>query len=695
MDQDPTQRFEPPVPSEPGSGVPARPIPPAPPAPPQAPPIMGASVSYGSPERPSVVPAGSYGSPAPTRLDVPVAPVGGARRRRNPLRYAVALLIVALVVAGGLGATLLLTGSSGGASALAGYAPADTQLYAEARLDLPGTQRAEVAKTLAAFPGFADQAALTTKLGEVYDRILRAATRDKHDYQTEIAPWFGGQLAVAQGPQSLAALDVLGGGAAKATPSATADPTASLPACTGGESIPPSPAASGGPGIAAASFRYLVLADITDAVKASAWVGSILSESGATTVDRTCDGVAVHVVKSTAAYGMPDMGWAILADKVLVAGDVPSIRLAIATKGATGLSTDASFQKAVTALPGDHLGFYYQDLRAMLEAQGKGLAALGNGSSAGETERVAAMAAAYGVVSGLVPDWVAGDLKAANGNVVVDTAQPRMDFQPATNRASDLAALAPADTIALMDTHDLGKMLSQVKAKFGADPKLQPYVKQLDSALNLLGGFSGSIGWIGDAGFAITRDGSRVSGGVLIRPDDATAATRLFTQLRGFIDLAGSGSGIKATDADYKGVKISTLDLSALAPALESSMGASGVGVPSDLKLVYAATDKVVVLTLDPSFAKAVVDASQGGDSLAKNARFSSLLGQAGASNAGMLWLDITATRELAEGMLPAAQRTQYDADVRPYLLPFDALVSATVVDGDLLRGTMILSVNH
>ena len=758
MDQDPTQPFEPPaepvvpgqpqptesVTAQPAPAAPAapaqpatpsstaaepspwaRPVAPAPVAPvqdplppaspwstapgsavqPPAPPAQygapgpaqpyGAGSSFGAPARPSVGPATSYGgSVPPTGLDVSIAPVAGRPRRRNPLRYVVAALVVVLVVASGIGATMLLTGSSGGSSALAGYAPADSILYAEGRLDLPGSQRAAVAKALAALPGFADQAALNAKLGELFDRVMRAATSNKHDYQTEIAPWFGGQIAVAQGPQAGFAGMTPFPGMSPAAPSPTISPTASLPACTGGDTATPqaSPSTASGLGAMSVSIRALVLANVTDTAKAGAWVNSILGDTSAKTTDRTCDGVVVHVVQTPSGYtGAPDAGWAILGDKVLAIGDLASIRLAIATKGTAGLSGVAAFQKATASLPGDHVGMLYESVQAMFKAQLDGLA---RAAGAG-TGDAADAAAAFSVLADLMPEWVAGDLKASNGNFVLDTVQPKTDYQSATNRTSDLAGLAPANTIALLDTHDLGKMLGSLKDKFAANPKLATYVKQLDDALNLAGGFSGTIGWIGDAGFAVTRDGSKVSGGIVIRPDDAGAATRLVTQLRALADLGGASSGLAFKDDVYKGVKISSLDLSAMAPLLESSMGSSGMAIPSNLQFVYAVTDKVVVLTLDSSFARAVIDASQGGDSLAKNTRFSSLLNQAGAQNAGLAWLDLTATRELVEGILPASERIKYETDVRPYLLPFDALVTVNVVDGDLLRGTMTLAIKH
>ena len=686
-DQDPTQPFDAP---QPGADVTAQPAP-APAAPPAAPMYAQQPPAQQPPANAWAAPPATYGAAVPPPgLDVPMAPVASKPARRNPVRWIAAVLVVALVVVAGLGATLLLTSSTSGTSTVLGYVPADTTTYAEARLDLPGNQRAELAKTLSAFPGFADQAAMNTKLGELMDRVVKSATNGKHDYQTDIAPWFGGQIAVAQGPQDLSGLM---NPLASAAPSSTAGPTTGLPACTGGAAATPSPTASGDTSsypVGALNARYLGLASVSDAKKAEAWVGSALTDMAVKTSDRTCDGVVVHVVQqSSDSYILSlEMGWAILDGKVLVAGDLDSIRLAIATKGTTGLGATANFQKAVGALKGDHLGLVYEALRATYTAQ---LDAI----KASDTDGTAT--AALSVLASLVPEYVAFDLKAADGNFVSASVEAAPDISPTTNRTSDLAALSPPTTIAMLDSHDVGKVLTAVRAKFAAEPKLEQYVKQLDTALGLAGGWDSTIGWIGDAGFAVTRDGNNVSGGILIRPEDASAASHLFTQLRSLADLSGVTSGVKITDETYKGATITTVDLSSLAPLLESSAGASlgGMTIPSDLKFVYAVTDKVVLMTLDTGFAKAVIDASQGGDSLAKNARYTALLAQTGDKGTAFVWLDVAAVRELVEGALPADARSTYDADIRPYLLPFDALLNTGVYDNGLNRGTTILSIKH
>ena len=106
---------------------------------------------------------------------------------------------MALIVGVTAIATLSLTGSSP-TSTVAGYVPADSLAYGELRLDLPGDQRQEVGEFLSKFPGFADQAALETKLDEVLDRLLSESTEGKQTYSRDIKPWFDGELAFSMGP---------------------------------------------------------------------------------------------------------------------------------------------------------------------------------------------------------------------------------------------------------------------------------------------------------------------------------------------------------------------------------------------------------------------------------------------------------------------------------------------------------------
>ena len=100
---------------------------------------------------------------------------------------------MALVVVVSGVAAALLTGRAPNAKILA-WAPADSIVYGEFRLDLPGDQRQNLAEFLSHFPGFDDQAAIDTKLDETLDQFLTSATDGDQSYTADIEPWFDGEV---------------------------------------------------------------------------------------------------------------------------------------------------------------------------------------------------------------------------------------------------------------------------------------------------------------------------------------------------------------------------------------------------------------------------------------------------------------------------------------------------------------------
>ena len=100
-------------------------------------------------------------TPVPTTAVDPPVPAGKPRSSRT--RWLAAGVLIALVVALTGMATFALT-STKSTSVVLGYVPTDSVAYGELRLDLPGDQRQNVGAFLSKFPGFADQAALDTKL---------------------------------------------------------------------------------------------------------------------------------------------------------------------------------------------------------------------------------------------------------------------------------------------------------------------------------------------------------------------------------------------------------------------------------------------------------------------------------------------------------------------------------------------------
>jgi hypothetical protein len=100
----------------------------------------------------------------------------------------------------------------------------------------------------------------------------------------------------------------------------------------------------------------------------------------------------------------------------------------------------------------------------------------------------------------------------------------------------------------------------------------------------------------------------------------------------------------------------------------------------------------VVVIGSGTDFVKAVLDA-RSGDSLAKSARFQDALGKVDKAHGALLWLDVAAARDLLEGQIPAAGRSDYEANVKPYLDPVDYVIGTSTPGDDVDRGTLVLSV--
>jgi hypothetical protein len=561
------------------------------------------------------------------------------------VKWVVAAVAALLVVGVAAGATLMLTSNTAATSGVEKWAPADAAAYYEVRLDLPGSQQAELAEFMSAFPGFDDQAAFPTKLGEIGDRIVRAASDDRYDYQTDIAPWFGGQIGVSTGQP----------------------PTASE--MRDGDLIAP----------------MLAAISVTDAAAATAWIEGVVTESGATTVTQDHGGTTITVVQQPEGIGidLPDYGYAVAGD-VILAGDVPSIEAALDCAGAGGLATTEAYQAARAALPGDHLVFGWVDYSTAL-------ASFDALESLDDSGMVEALGRVYAQI---LPPWAGVSLRAEDGRLVMESVSPHVAaLGDAENRVDPIAAMAPADTIFLGTGSDIGARLQALKALFEGEAAFEEVIGQVDQALGIVGGFDAATGWIGDVGVAITRQGEAVDGGLIIQPTDAAAAERLFTSLRSLVEV-GAGGMLTFEQEDYNGTTIVTLDLTALAGLGAGMGGVDESMLPDELKLAWAVADDVVVMGVGPQFVKDVLDA-RGGDSLADQERYAAVVGGAAAENTGVYWLDIAAVRGMVEPLLSDEDATDYERDVKPYLEPLDAWGGATVAGADLDRTTLYLTVTE
>jgi len=555
----------------------------------------------------------------------PVRTSGGGR-----LRWGMALLITAVIVGIGAVAALLLTGQSA-PSSVVGYAPADSLMYGELRLDLPGDQRQRLGQFLSKFPGFKDQANMPTKVDEVLDRIVLAMTSNHQDFTTHIKPWFGGELGF-----SLSNLPM------------TATPDMK-------------------------DVRFLVLVSVSDASKARAWLDGVLKDSLTTTVDY--NGTQLVLVGEGSVKGA--IG---IHGKVMLLGDETSVRAAVDTNGAGQLPKAARFAAALEAVRGDSLGYFFFDMDRYFEwiAAAAQSTPGGLGFEFDETYR------------NLLPEWMVMRLQARGDAIAFEVASPHVDSPVKfSNRAGELAPHLPPSTIMLVDAHEIGDALLQTVQIYRTNPGTAEAFKQIDQVAVLFGGFDGILGWMRDGGFALTRDGDKLDGGIVFSPKDRAGGERLLATLRSYAVLGGGQAGlqVQVRDEPYAGTTISVIDFG---DWRDIAALAGGATIPFEgrLELAYAATDEVVVIGLGDSFVKAVLDAKAGA-SLADDARYKSLIDRVGAQNIGSVYLDITAVREMVESLFRTADPTafaNYETEIKPYLLPLDAYIQSSSIDNGLDR---------
>lgn len=596
------------------------------------------------------------GSPEADGIVTPIAttPVGGrpaepgsAGPRRSRARWFAAAGIVGLVIAASAAAALLLTGAAP-ASSVVGYVPADSTVYGEVRLDLPGDQRQELGEFLSKFPGFADQAALETKVDEVLDRLVGDASGGEQTYSADIKPWFGGELGFVVGPI-------------------------------------PTGSASSEPMQLAADGRGLLLISITDEALARAWFEDVLGKTGATATSESYDGVDLTIYAGGDGAGHQG-AFGIVAGKVALVGDPASVKAAIDTKGGSGLAKAPAYTTATTAMDGDHIGFLFVDLQALMAG------VMDIAGSAGQEIPLS------GTLLDRIPDWTAARLRVEGDAVVMDSVYPHVDAPGAASggRANGVPAWAPPSTVLLVAGNDFGSALQAGLESYGDTPGAADSLAELEQLAGILGGADAILGWMGDAGLVVSRDGTTLEGGIVIVPTDPAAASQLLTTIRTFVALGG-GQGLTVREEDHAGTTITILDLGTAESLLGLAGTMGGAALPVDpsaiaglpagnIELSFATTDGVVVIGSGPDFVRSVLDAGAG-ESLADQTRFGALLDRAGTSQASLNYVDLAAVRDLVDGLMadvPAADRAEYEESIKPYLAPLDAMLSTGTVGTEL-----------
>jgi Protein of unknown function (DUF3352) len=557
-------------------------------------------------------------------------PTVGASGGRWLLAFGVAGLVLAVTAIG-----IILLGSRSTPEALK-YIPANMPIVAEVRVDLPGDQLQKVGNLLAHFPGFKDQSTLTAKLDEALAKITTQASNGSTTYATDVKPWLAGPLfAGARVPAS----------GSTTTPSAVA----------------------------------------------------VFTTDGTVTCDRVTKGsTSKEAYRGIDIHGGDAGAVACALDgRYALVGDSVSIKAALdAHQNHSGIDGDAQYRKARDTLGGDRLATVYFSVDAL---KAGAFPSLIPGLPTAATDVTAALAA--------LPPWVMAGLSAQDAAIVADVVSGPVGTQsgpggsplltPPPARVSRLAPLLPSDTAVLYELHGTGVTVQNLLTTLRANPAFSGPLGQLDASLGVLGGPQQLVGWIDDAGIVVVPDGSSLTGGVLLQaPDDATAAAKA-DQLRSLLALAGLSSGNTTHDTDINGTKVTTADLGDISSLLQQAgAAAGGLTVPPETHIVIsvASHGSTVIVGTSESFARRILETASG-SSLADQASYKTALGLSISPNSGEVYVAATPLLALAETAIPADARAQFDTNIKPYIVPFDAFLETASADAGGVRVRFLITV--
>jgi Protein of unknown function (DUF3352) len=568
------------------------------------------------------------------------APSGGAARPRWVVAAIVAVVALAVLIGVIAGTTLNARRTGGAASAAAGYVPADASVYYELRLDLPGDQRANVETLLTHFPSEAKTMLLEGGLDTLLDQGSAADPSGLH-YTTDLKPWFDGSLAAAMI------------GYPQVFPSGQM--TSVMP-------------------------DMLVFAGVKDADAARAAIDRVRTEGGLSGATSTMhDGFTIWSVADTQSGGPGlKIAWTVTNDEVVLgtSPDLVAGALDVHAGSQPSLSERSEFKEGLARLPSDRVAVFSVDSAKILEQLGSAMASA-----------EPSVAPLFDAMTANAGTFVVGSARIEGDRLVMDESTRLASTSTVENHDAKLAEAAPGDAFLFATANDVGSSLatsidSLVQALGSSVP-----ADQLDQLQSILGGdISSFVSWIGDAAVVAGEDGSQPYAGLIITPTDAHEASVRLLQLQGLLQLGASSGGPKVTvtDEDHGGTRITTLTFD-LPPTLADVPSAASWATT----IQYAVTDTRVVIGTGTSFVARVLDMSQG-DSLASQARFSSAVtALGGASNTGMMWLDLAGIRTAVEG----AMGTALPPGVDQWVAPFDYLAAANRVDSGWLEAHAVLVV--
>jgi hypothetical protein len=561
-------------------------------------------------------------------------------------RAAVIGLVAVLAVAiGAVAANFLVSARSIGAGPAAAYVPADAPVYFEWRVIPSAEQDAALRALLARFPipDFDPDQPLTDQWASLLDEAL-AGSNAEFSWSEDIATWFDGRVAVALTDASLVT----------ATSMQTATP----------------------PGM-------LVLVGVTDVPAAETFVERMRGKSGQEFSSIEHEGTTIWSAND--GFG-GTWSYAIASDQLLFAPTADDIADALdRAGGGDSFAASQELGRLSAGLPADWLMFGLVNNEALI-------AGMRDDAMLTTPE----MAPLFDAIQGQSAQALVTVVVTAEGVVMDGAASPPTGVYAAANAERELAAQVPNDVLYFADGGNLGPILAEYAAALKTAAAEDPSVADgLDQAEAVLGAeLEELVSWIGAGAIAIGYDGEEPYGGLVLDASDPDAAA---TRVEGLLSLArlsvmDPSIGITVTESTVGEVEVTTIHWEDPAAAGGFSMlpvtGASlQVAVDGDRVLIGVGERFVTrVLELDAA------------DSLAQSERFATAIGDlGGTNNAGSVWLDLRGAREAVEAAVPAEMLSgfvDYEAEIKPWLVPFDYVASVSRLDDERVLTRMLVAID-
>lgn len=561
---------------------------------------------------------------------------------------AVAVLAVAVGVVAGW---FLLNARSAVAGSAAHYVPAGAPFFLQLRVEPSAQQDADLRELLGRFPPI-EGIDLSRPLHEQLVARLDAALADEAvdvRWETDVAPWFDGQLAVAVTEIRVEAMTSPG------------DDAGTMET----------------PGV-------VIMLGVTHRAAAEAAIGRLLAAAGPEVgqlAEETHEGTAIY------SSDRPEAGaYALTDDQLLLAENADPLRDALSTRaGAAATLADGDEIARLTAkLPFDWLAYGVYDFTELMAA------AFRQGSAADP-----AMAEAFGRLMESQPLRAAFAVSVTGDRILADAvSQPPSGPFAVENAERGLAAQIPADALYYTEAGNIGRMLTAVigpmKEAIAAEPEASEQLQTFETALGA--DVEELVDWIGDGAVVAGWNGSAPYLGALLVPTDADAAERRLGQLASFAALAAMDgtSGISVEETTVAGASLTTIRWSD-----PNGAAAAPFGAPSSVVVEYTVDDDRAIVGVGEGFVRAVLELDPP-DSLAGVPRFAGLMDELGGTpSAGMAWWDLAGTVDVVEGALgPTLDALNGDEGVNllSWLEPLDRVGGVSrLEDGLLVQRTVIL----